>query len=168
MAKHPASLAWYRKHKMVPREIWERGIPFRSEGGEFAIEIERDPLEVLKLGTYTGTCLGVGGICSDSAVAALIDVNKKVLYARDRRTNVVARQLLAIADEDRLVCFSVYPKSASSSVKSAFRDYDLAFAQALGIPLHNPADADDSGYRVSTVLAESWWDDYSWDFNTTE
>jgi hypothetical protein len=135
------------------------------EGEQLTIQIERDPLEILKLGTYTGTCLGVGGMCSDSAIAALLDVNKKVLYARDRNGRVVARQLIAVADDDRLVCFNVYPLSSSPVAKAAFRDYDRALARALGIPLYEGVDADDPGYQVSSVLSVYWWDDGSWDFS---
>ena len=167
LSGHPTTVAWHRSHKAISRELWERGLPCLSEGGEFTIQIEQDPLEILKLGTYTSTCLGVGGMCSDSAVAALLDVNKKVLYARDRRGRVVARQLLAIADDDRLVCFSIYPLSSSPAMKSAFREYDQAFALALGIPLYDPADPSDAGYQVSSVLSVYWWDDNSWDFNTS-
>jgi hypothetical protein len=159
-------VAWRQKHKSISLELWEQGIPFEAAQGGFSIHVERDPLEILKLGTYTGTCLGVGGICSDSAIAALLDVNKKVLYARDRRERVIARQLLAIADDDRLVCFHGYPLSSPASVKAAFREYDGAFSRALGIPLYEPVGDDDPGYRVSSVLSVYWWDDGSWDSNT--
>ena len=168
LSKHPATLAWYRKHRVIPRAMWERGIPYGADHGGFTIQIERDPLEILKLGTYAGTCLGVGGGFSYSAIAALLDINKQVLYARDQRGRVIARQLLAIADDDRLVCFSVYPLSSSSAVKAAFRDYDRALAHAMGISLYTPADGDDAGYQVSSVLSVYWWDDYSWDFDTDQ
>jgi len=164
LSRHPETMAWYRKHQQISPELWERGIPFEFASRELTIQIERDPFEILKLGTYAGTCLAIGGLCSDSAIAVLLDANKKVLYARDRRGKVVARQLVAIADEDRLVCFNVYPLSSAPEVKAAFRDYDHEFARALGVPLHDPGD--EGGYRVSSVLATSWWDDGNWDFKT--
>jgi hypothetical protein len=163
LSRHPETQSWYRKHPDIPRDVWEHGIPFDRE--QLTIQIERDPLEILKLGTYTGTCLGVGGMCSDSAIAALLDVNKKVLYARDRKAKVVARQLIAVADDDRLVCFNVYPLSSSPAARAAFRDYDHALARALGIPIYEAAGADDPGYQVSSVLSLYWWDDGGWDFN---
>ncbi|MGA3205398.1 MAG: hypothetical protein ABSF12_23115 [Bryobacteraceae bacterium] len=163
LSRHPETQSWYRRHQAIPRDVWEHGIPF--DGEQLTIQIERDPLEILKLGTYTGTCLGVGGMCSDSAIAALLDVNKKVLYARDRKAKVVARQLIAVADDDRLVCFNVYPLSSSPAARAAFRDYDHALARALGIPIYEAAGADDPGYQVSSVLSLYWWDDGGWDFN---
>jgi hypothetical protein len=161
LSNHPATRGWYREHAAIHPELWERGIQFEAE--QLTIQIERDPLEILKLGTYAGTCLGVGGMCSYSAIAALLDINKKVLYARDRSGRVVARQLLAVADNDRLVCFNVYPLSSSLAVKKAFREYDVAFSRALGIPLYEGSESDNGGYQVSSVLSVYWWDDGSWD-----
>jgi hypothetical protein len=37
---------------------------------------------------------------------------------------VVARQLVAISEEEELVCFLVYPPSASPALKRFFREYD--------------------------------------------
>ncbi|QOY91861.1 hypothetical protein [Paludibaculum fermentans] len=161
LAKHPATNEWYRKHPGVAREVWERGIPFES--GCYRIELEQDPFEVLKLGTYVGSCLAVGGLCSESAVAALVDVNKQVLYLRDERRRVIARQLIAISDDDRLVCFPVYPGSAAREAKTLFRDFDYAFAAELGVPVYVSKEGDDD-YSVGCVLSDAWWDDGSWDF----
>jgi hypothetical protein len=165
LSKHPATLAWYRQHKAVSRKLWEQGISFRS--GNYSIEVERDPFEVLKLGTYVGSCLAIGGMCSDSAVAALLDANKRVLYARDAGNQVIARQLVAISDQDSLVCFFVYPLSASKEIKALFKEYDQAFSAALGLPLYQPTDGD-AGYEIRSVLSVYWWDDMSWDFEVTD
>lgn len=80
---------------------------------------------------------------------------------------MIARQLVAISNDDRLVCFSVYPHSASKEIQTRFRDYDRAFAGALGIPLYEPVEGDD-GYEVDTVLSVYWWDDGSWDFQIAD
>ncbi|MGJ5820577.1 hypothetical protein [Paludibaculum fermentans] len=162
LAQHRETREWYRKHHRVARDLWERGIPFESE--RYRIELEQDPFEVLKLGTYVGSCLAVGGLCSESAVAALVDVNKQVLYLRDERRRVIARQLIAISDDDRLVCFPVYPSSTGRESKALFRQYDYAFAAALGLPVYEPKDDDDE-YSVGCVLSDAWWDDGSWDFD---
>ncbi|MEZ5352948.1 MAG: hypothetical protein R2762_09960 [Bryobacteraceae bacterium] len=163
LARHVETVSWYRRHPEVPRRIWEQGIATAAEG--IAIQLERDPFEILKLGTYVGSCLGVGGLCDDSAAAALLDANKKVLYARDFGGRVVARQLVAISNAGQLVCFSVYPSSAARPVKNAFADHDREFAKALGLPLHVPATGS-GDYAVDCVVAETWWDDGSWDFDT--
>ncbi len=166
LSRHPATIAWYKEHSSIPQDTWERGISFQANG--ISLSIERNPLEVLKLGEYAGSCLGIGGLCSDSAAAVLLDVNKQVLYARSRQGKVVGRQLLAISDDNRLICFSVYPLAAAGNVKALFFEYDLAFANALGISLFDPTEPDASEYRVGSILSDYWWDDGSWDFDTKE
>jgi len=161
LADHPATKAWYRKHPALPRELWEQGITFPHD--TYRIAVEQDPLEVLQLGTYVGSCLGLGGPFAYSAVAALLDANKRVLYARDQTGKVVARQLVAISDDSSLVCYFVYPRSASYELKALFRDYDRAFADAMNLPLYEDTE-DGEGYFVSSVLSVDWWDDYAWNF----
>ena len=87
----PRPVSGIKTTKSIKREIWEQGIALQSE--QLTIQMEQNPFEILKLGTYVGSCLGLGGGFSYSAVAALLDVNKQVLYARNHRGVVVARQL---------------------------------------------------------------------------
>lgn len=74
---------------------------------------------------------------------------------------MVARQLLAIDEEDRLVCYAVYPVTANAALLRAFQAYDAAMAQALGIELYRNQ-GDDEGHHVVEILARSWWDDGVW------
>lgn len=165
LARHPATISWYRQHRSVPRARWEEGIQLSSSG--ITLRIERDPLEILRIGTYAGSCLGIGGLCDYSAAAVLLDSNKQVVYARDRRGTVVGRQILAISDDDRLICFGVYPTSCPQTLKALFLEYDQLLARALHVPVYDPADGNAGAYEVSSVLSVNWWDDGSWDFKTT-
>jgi len=56
-------------------------------------------------------------VCDYSAAAVVLDVNKQVVYARNRRGSVIARQLLALSEDDRLVAYDVYPRSTPGPVK---------------------------------------------------
>lgn len=67
-------------------------------------------------------------------------------------------KLVAISREGELVCFSIYPLSASAAIKALFREHDVAFAAALGVPLHRET-PDGKGYRIDLVIASEWWDD---------
>jgi len=97
-------------------------------------------------------------------VACLVDANKQVVYARDAVGRVVARQLLAIDERERLVCFEVYPHSANAQVMQAFRRFDAALANSLGLDVYCEVDGD--SYEVKTILAIEWWDDGQWrEFN---
>jgi hypothetical protein len=158
---HVANRAWLARHPRVDAGRWREGIPFARElaSGPVTVTLERDPLEVLQLGTRVGSCLGLGGGNEFSAVAALLDVNKRVAYVRDARGRVLARQLLAINAADRLVCHEVYPGSAGRSLRLLVRDFDRALAQALGLEIAGPNDA----AAVECLVASRWYDDGAWD-----
>lgn len=159
---HPRAMEWLKRHPKLNLKVWQSGVPFvqtSEAGGDVALTIETDPLEALRLGTYVGSCLGLGGNLEYSAVAAALDINKRVVYARDARGAVLARQLLAVSEDDRLVCFSVYPQSAGPEIRAMFRAFDAQFSDALGLPLL----AGDDDYVIEPILAQSWWDDGVWE-----
>jgi hypothetical protein len=127
---------------------------------------ENDPLEALWLGTYFGTCLGLGGGLTYSAAAIALDVNKQVVYARDTSGTILARQVLAIAEDDRLVCYLVYPRNARIELRDAFRNYDLRLAEALGISIYDPdAEPQCPEPEVASILSRSFWDDGAWNLD---
>ena len=162
LLRHPATQDWARRHPRIDLAVWIRGFERRidsDDGQQVVVRLEQDPLEVLKMGTYVGSCLGLGGSFSYSAAAALLDINKQVLYARNEQGAVIARQLLAISDKDELVPFAVYPESAAAPVRRAFDRYDTELASALGIARVDPTQA----YAIEHVLSQEWWDDGAWD-----
>ncbi|NHZ62210.1 hypothetical protein [Massilia genomosp. 1] len=159
--EHPLNRAWFARHPRIDALAWQ--------GGALCVEVDSlpgvrltlasDPFDILMLGTHVGSCLGLGGLCDYSAVACLLDANKQVVYARDAAGRVLARQLLAIDERDRLVCFSVYPLNANAALLRAFHAFDQAKAASLGIDIYRH---DDDAYDVAIVLAEHWWDDGVW------
>lgn len=159
---HPLNQAWYAAHPRVAASLWSTGLRHTVQLGndELTLAFEDDPFEILMLGSYVGSCLGAGGLCSYSAVACLLDANKQVLYARNAKGKVVARQLLAIDEAEQLVCFSVYPQSVHENLLAAFKAYDLAMAESLGLRLY--LGNEDDSYDIPTVLALGWWDDGVW------
>jgi hypothetical protein len=163
--RHPRTAAWLARHPKLDRERWLAGIETRSQVagvGDVRLAVETDPLEALQLGTYVGSCLGRGGGLTYSAAAVVLDVNKHVVYARDAAGAVVGRQLVAISEQDKLVCFAVYG-AARAALEPAFRDFDRAFAAALGLQLHDPRPTADAEYEIVSILAHEWWDDSAWD-----
>lgn len=163
---HPETKKWFAKHKNINKELWNQGILFcrRTEKyGPVRIELESDPLEILKMGTYVGSCLSLGGHYAYSAVAVLLDLNKQVLYARDSNGKVLGRQLVALSEKDELVCFDVYPDNARNDIKNLFFEYDIDFAKALNIDLYEgDFSKHEDGYPVRTILSKEWWNDGAW------
>ena len=163
--EHPLSRAWWRRHPRIPEAIWCGGFPFRattSAHGKVTLEVEGDLLERLRLGTYVGSCLGLGGSQAYSAAAVALDVNKQVVYARTAARRVIARQVLAISEDEHLVCFTVYPEGVDGEVLRLFRGYDEAMALRLGIRIHRPM-PESTDPHIDLVLATDWWYDYPWD-----
>ena len=162
--KHPVSRRWLEGRDLDETK-WRTGIDFDRElpdTGEVQIQIEQNPLEALKLGTYAGTCLGLGGEHLESAAATVVDVNKQVIYARDAQRRVLARQVVAISESNELVCFQVYPLTSSTELTSLFREFDRRFAEYLGLSLLTSKDKTDGSqaeYSVAQILSKSWRDD---------
>jgi hypothetical protein len=168
IAQHPLTRQWLKNHPKLNIDLWMTGITVTGQtppNGTVTIALETDPLEALKLGTHVGSCLSLGGILQYSAVANVLDINKQVLYARDAAGAVIGRQIVAYSEAGELVCFSVYPLSASDELQGLFASYDQQFAAALSIPLFGPVDdvkPHDDEYDVARILSSNWWDDGYW------
>lgn len=158
---HPLNRAWYARHPCINAAVWGTDTVRHVVGdGAIKIAIETDPLEILMLGSYVGSCLGLGGLMEHSTVACLVDANKQVAYARDANGRVVARQLLAIDERDRLVCFAVYPDTKDAALRQAFKEFNTALANTLAVDIYR--DGDGESYEVKIILAIEWWDDGQW------
>jgi hypothetical protein len=163
---HPLSRTWLRKHPRVDVGLWTGGLVREADiprHGPVRLAIETDPLEVLRMGTAVGSCLSVGGAHDCSAVAVMADVNKQVVFARRSDGSFVARQLLAISDDDRLVCFPVYPRTAPRAIQDAFQEYDASLASALGLPIWRREPDGCNDYEIADVLATDFYDDGAWE-----
>ena len=128
---------------------------------EITFGVERDPLEILKLGSYVGSCLAAGGDNAHAAVAILLDVNKRVVFARGAGGRFVARQVVGISDDAKLVCYPVYPKTTNTAIEASFERYVTAWAAHLGLPLAKGAE-DQASERVRPLTVDSWYDDGLW------
>ncbi len=79
------------------------------EGARYDVALEEDPLEVLRMGIPFATCLALdNGSNAASTVPNAVDANKRVLYVRTRDGKVVARKLIAITKELRIVGYNLY------------------------------------------------------------
>ncbi|GEM_PF-1425065 len=160
---HPLTVEWIARHPELDIGLWSKGLSFHEripELGPISLSLEQDPLEALKLGTHVGSCLGLGGRFSYSALAVVLDLNKQVIYARDDKGRVLARQLVAIAEDNRLICFHIYPEGAHRRLRKLFREYDRRFAEALGIAVY--AKDDKEKYDIVNIISTDWWDDGAW------
>lgn len=124
--------------------------------GPVRLHVEDDPLEILQMGNYFGTCLSFDGINSHSSIANASDINKRVIYARDAQGRVVGRKLVAINNNLQLVGYNVYcaltKKQGHAALLRAINKYARELATQCGLLLGN------SG-SVDKILSEEWYDD---------
>lgn len=167
--RHPANAVFLRQlaARGVDVRAWLAAQPrvyacASAGGGRVRLYAEREPLRILQMGNYFGTCLSSDGVNAFSAVANACELNKRVLYATEgaegpgSSARVDGRQLIAISAEGKLVGFRVYTgltdRRGDEALRKLFRRYVAAFAARCGLEL-----ADDG--TVPTLFAESWYDD---------
>ena len=119
--------AWCRAH----RRPFEVG-PFKG-----VVSLEQDAVEVLRMGVPFDTCLSIQGGCNAaSAVINAIDINKRVVYFRGDDGKPLARKLIAISSDFRLIGYQLYTAIGHDKELSAELDDYCAFvAKRCGLKL---------------------------------
>ena len=128
---------------------------FGRARGELWLWIENAPLGILQMGNRFNTCLSRGGCNSFAGVANAIELNKRVVYARDASGHIVARQLWAVSAEFALIGFDVYStysEQERQGLEAHFANHAREFARSCGLEL-----ADEG--EVENLVAPEWYDD---------
>jgi hypothetical protein len=161
--RHPINIEYLGKLRAagVDTRNWLRSHPrvYRCKGvasGRIHLRLERDPLSTLQMGNYFGTCLRLGGVNAFSTVANACELNKRVIYARDGKGNVVGRKLIGISMEGKLVGFQTYcsldEEAGGRELRALFDRYAAQFARRCGLELASEG-------TVPRLFAQSWYDD---------
>ena len=123
-----------------------------AKGRRYQLGFERDPLEVLRMGEPFDTCLSPDGGNFFSAIVNAVDVNKRVIYARDAEGTIVGRCLLAVTDLGRLLTFRVYSNIKDLDLPAAVSQFVDALARSMGTYVAKRG-------TVPTLVAPKWYDD---------
>ena len=123
-----------------------------GKGHRYQLGIERDPLEVLRMGEPFDTCLSPNDINFYSAIVNAVDINKRVIYARDTEGKIVGRCLLAVTDVGRLLTFRIYSNNKDLDLQAALRQYVDTLARSMGTYVAKRG-------TVPTLVAPKWYDD---------
>lgn len=129
--------------------------PWRGETCTLAAE--RDPLQALRMGLPFDSCLALDDGCNrHSAIINALDVNKWVVYLRDHKGRILARQLLAVSSGWQLLGYRVYTSiGAADGLIDAFHAYARAIASNCGMACA------DHGVP-ETLNGDDWYDDGTW------
>ncbi len=129
-----------------------------ADGRKLTLGFERDPLEILQMGSYFHTCLSVGSFNFFSAVSNAVDANKQVVYARDDRGQVAGRCLLAVTTEGGILVF--HPFNHEPAIR--FGEMISALANRLAGAMKT---AVVKRGTVENLVAPVWYDDGPIDLN---
>ena len=140
---------------------WLEGPPPRilpSQRGPLTFQLEADPLEVLDLAGHLGFGSAVASRARlDLALGVALDLNKRLLCARDAQGALVARCVLGLSSSSHLTLLrpEVLEPSLRALVERAARDFVRDLAGAIGC---SPVNAG----HVSSLLshADSHFDDW--------
>lgn len=125
------------------------------EGTRYDVALEEDPLEVLRMGIPFATCLALdNGSNAASTVPNAVDANKRVLYVRSRDGKVVARKLIAITKELRIVGYNLYV-AARGPVEIAIRSAVAQLCRELAADVRAPL----AGTGEPDKLHDGFWYD---------
>ena len=69
---------------------------------------EDDPLHILEMGNYFDTCLSVGQMNDFSTIANAVEINRRVLYLRNRDSTVLGRKMALLDPEGEIYGFYSY------------------------------------------------------------
>jgi hypothetical protein len=115
----------------IDTQAWLAGVQATVEvnGEKITFATERDPLQVLRMGSYFETCLTLESGCNAaSTLINALDVNKQVIYGRRGDGTVVARKLIGATVQGELAGYHTYGDVGPSPAEEACR-------QALGVIL---------------------------------
>jgi len=144
-----------RARGLRPEHWLDGGEPslVKSRSGRWLrLALERDPLEVLRMGGYFQTCLSPGAENFYSAVLNAADSNKQVLYARDERGHVHGRCLLAVTRENGLLAFEPYHHDTAPDFPAMAGAFVEQLAESLGAELSLRGEVED-------LHRGDWYDD---------
>src|SRR5262249_12858123 len=114
---------------------------------------EKDPLQVLKMGSFFDTCLSLeAGINAASTLLNALDVNKQVIYGRKPDGTVVARKLIGATAQGELAGFRTYATENSELMKAALDELLGEFAADCNLRLSDTA-------TPEVVHPGFWYDD---------
>jgi hypothetical protein len=137
-------------------EVWVRGLRATVEVDGASIEFasERDPFEILKMGSYFDTCLSLEGndeVLAASVVVNALDINKQVVYGRLPDGTVVARKLIGATAAGQLAGYNTYVSYNREPMAAALAGLLEDFASECGLRLSDSA--------TPEVLHEGYWYD---------
>ena len=125
---------------------------------KYKLEVEHNLMKVLHMGNYFGSCLSVGEFNDFSTIANAVEINKHVIWMKNKQDKIIGRKLIVIDKKLRLYGFNSYGAALGGNrenhwVKILFDLYCLELARTTGTIISNERDEE------SLNLFARWYDD---------
>lgn len=121
-------------------EKWIKGfgVTCDIEGKELKIWAENDPIKILNMGAYvTNSCLNPNGN-SPSTIPNFTDANKRVIYASDKKGEILARAVIAIDNDGKLCQGGYYLRDIrDNKLKPLVKGFIHEYAKELNLELND-------------------------------
>lgn len=112
------------------------------DGLPVSIGIAPDPFRIFLMGSYFGTCLSLDRFNKNSVLANAYDANKSVVFAFGNDGQVLARKLVCISSDLKLIGYRIYvagndvvTESRREGLVAATDAFCGHWAHRIGIPL---------------------------------
>ncbi|MBM4096778.1 MAG: hypothetical protein FJ261_08385 [Planctomycetes bacterium] len=158
MQDHPANKAFVKRMKDIGLRMdpWLAPPPPSdmptANGKIFRLGITLDPFDILMMGEHFQSCLSLHGGNFYSTITNAVDINKRVIYARDPAGKVAGRCLLALTDQGRIQTFHPYCHDGKAEFDKLANAFASDLAARMGTTTSQKGD-------VSTLVAARWYDD---------
>lgn len=110
------------------------------DGLPIKICVSSDPFRIFLMGSYFGTCLSLDKFNCDSVLANAYDANKAVVFAVDANGQVLARKLVCVNSDYKLIGYRVYisdntdiTSSRRKGIAQAINAFVIDFAEQTGM-----------------------------------
>ena len=106
---------------------------------ELKLEFSENPIDTLMMGKMIGSCLNPDDINFWSCFANTIDINKKVLFIKDKKNgDIWARVLIGINEHNKLIRYRIYKRyNFAEDIDKEINQYLRDFAKGCGLELDN-------------------------------
>ena len=139
-----------RGFKQAAAWMESRELTRRVDGETWSVRTESDPIKILQMGNLFKTCLGLQGCNNFSTVANAVEVNKRVLYVRNGREQIIGRKLIFVNRQGILFGCESYGSGWDDESEFAGRPWIKILLDLLSLEI-----AREAGFKLADQRRQS-------------
>jgi len=117
------------------------------------LESEEEPLKTIQMGQRViGSCLRLKGGHEESAVCNAVDINKKVIWAKNEKGEILGRVLVGVTEKGKLAGFRIYNNDPRLNLEPCFSNFLSSLAKELKTELTLKG-------KIEELVGKDWYND---------